>query len=42
LAGADAADVGDLGAADVGDVGDGDGVLVHVETDEQRGELFHG
>ena len=41
-AGADAADVGDLGAAVVGNVGDRDGILVVIETDEQRGGLFHG
>ena len=39
---ADAADVGDLRAAVVRDVGHRDGLLVHIETDEQRGGLLHG
>src|SRR5712691_808318 len=39
---ADAADVGDVGAAVVRDVGHRDGLLVHIETDKQRGGLLHG
>ena len=40
--GADATDVGDLGASVVGNVRDRDGVLVDIETDEQRGVFLHG
>jgi len=40
--GANAADIGDLGTAIVGDVGNRKGVLVNIETDEQRSGLFHG
>src|SRR5207245_372075 len=41
-AGADAADVGDVGAAVLRNVGDRDGVLVNIETDEQRDGCLHG
>src|SRR5262245_3859188 len=39
---ADAPVIGDLGAPVVGSVGDRDGVLVDIETDEQRGGFLHG
>jgi len=42
LAGADGAEEGDLGRAFLGGVGDGDGILVDVETDEERGGVMHG
>ena len=41
-ASADAADVGHLGAAVVGNMSNRDGILVHVESDEQRRDLSHG
>jgi hypothetical protein len=40
--GADAADIGDLGTAIVEDVSNRKGVLVNIETDEQRSGLLHG
>lgn len=43
LAGADGADRHHLAGAACGCVGDGDGVLVAIENDEQRGgRVFHG
>ena len=42
LSGADGSDEGDVGAAILGGVGDGDGVLVDIETDIERGRVAHG
>jgi len=42
LAGADGADEGDIGGSLLRGVGNGDGVLVDVETDVQRGRMLHG
>jgi hypothetical protein len=42
LAGAEGPDAGDVGGSLLGGVGDGDGVLVDVEPDIQRGRRRHG
>jgi hypothetical protein len=42
LAGADGANEGDLRRTILDDVGDADGILVHIETDEERGTVLHG